>query len=147
MANLEPQTEVTTDLDNFFNLSFDAVGCEQLKQCSVWARIVAIASFAGYLFVLYDWLFGTNKTGFGGVAGGLLSVPLIGGGMVANFYLYRFGANIGRGVQNLDALPVNQGLGQLRQYFKTAGILMIADICIILFLFFMGVMKAMQPGQ
>ncbi|HXD76778.1 MAG TPA: hypothetical protein VN616_03165 [Puia sp.] len=144
MDNFEPQAEPVTDLDNFFNLAFDGIGCDQLKQCSVWARIVALTSFAGYVVLAYDWLFGRNKAALSGGVGALLSMTIIGGGITANYFLYRFGANIGRGVQNLDALPVNQGLGNLRQYFKTAGILMIVDICIFLFAFALGVLATLH---
>jgi hypothetical protein len=140
------QPGVVNDLDNFFNISFDSVVCDQLRQCSFWAKVVAISSFAGYLVVLYLWLFGHGGVSLSGAMIILLGVALVGGGVTANWYLYRFAAKIGRGVGSLDAVPVNQGFGGLRQYFKIAAIVMIVDICIFIAAFLYGMISALHAN-
>jgi len=134
MENQE-QVEPVTDLDNFFHLSFDAISRDQLKQIAMWSKICSITGLIGYLIQLYEWLFGHSRLGSsfgGGVLGILLNVSVIGGGGVVNYFLYRFAVAVSRGVQNTDALHVNSGFNSLRLYFRTAGILAIGIICLIL---------------
>ena len=134
MENQE-QAEPVIDLDNFFHLSFDAIGRDQLKQIAMWAKICSITGLIGYLIQLYEWLFGHSRlgSGFGGGALGiLLNVSVIGGGGVVNYFLFRFAVAVSRGVQNTDALHVNSGFNSLRLYFRTAGILAIGIIGLIL---------------
>lgn len=149
MDTFEPQAdqpEVVNDLDNFFNISFDNTVCEELKQCSLWAKIVAISSFAGYLILLYLWLFGHGRAGLGGVMSSVLGVTVVGGGAIANWYLYRFAARIGRGVSSMDAVPVNQGFSGLRQYFKIAAIILIIDVCFFIVAFLYGLLSALHAN-
>src|SRR5579871_134934 len=50
--------ESGSDLDNFFNLSFDASGLDSLRQLSIWARIISICAFIGFGFSLASAFFG-----------------------------------------------------------------------------------------
>ena len=139
MENQEQtESEPVTDLDNFYQISFDGVSRDQLKQIALWARICSITGLIGYLIQLYDWLFGHSRLGSnfgGGVLGTLFNISLIGGGGVVNYFLYRFAASVSRGVQNTDALYVNHGFNSLRLYFRLAGILVIGMICLVVIAF------------
>jgi hypothetical protein len=135
MENQEQQAGSGTDLDNFFHLSFDGVGLDQLKQISLWARICSIAGLSGYVLQLYGWLFGHSKllaSLGGGVMEVLFNIAVIAGGGTVNYFLYRFAAAVSRGVQNSDPLYVNSGFNSLRLYFKAAGILVIIAIGIVI---------------
>jgi hypothetical protein len=147
MENQEQQGEMPDDLENFFNISFDLVGLDQLKQISVWARICSITGMLGYLIQLYGWLFGHWRM-FAGLGGGLMEVLLnlvvIGGGGVVNWFLYRFAAAVTRGVQNSDALYVNSGFNSLRLYFKTAGILVIVAMGVVILAIISFILSASQ---
>jgi hypothetical protein len=137
MENQE-QAEPVTDLDNFYQISFDGVSRDQLKQIALWAKICSISGLIGYLIQLYEWLFGHSRLGsnFGsGVLGALFNICLIGGGGVVNYFLFRFAAAVSRGVQNTDALHVNSGFNSLRLYFRLAGILVIGMICLVVIVF------------
>jgi hypothetical protein len=145
MENLEPPTESVNDLDNFFHLSFDMVSREQLKQIALWSKICSITGMIGYLIQLYEWLFGHSRLGSGfggGVFGVLFTLSAVGGGGVVNYFLYRFAVSVSRGVQNTDALYVNSGFNSLRLYFRAAGILVIAIICIII----LGIIQGILAG-
>jgi hypothetical protein len=136
MENME-QPEITNDLDNFFHLSFDAIGREHLKQVASWAKIASIAAIASYAVHLFLVLFGHSRfASFGDVWSTLLNVTIVGGGATVNYFLYRFAVAAGRGVQSMDALHVNSGFNSLRLYFKSAGILAIITICLILIYIF-----------
>lgn len=137
MENQE-QAEPVTDLDNFYQISFDGVSRDQLQQIALWAKICSVTGLVGYLIQLYDWLFGHSRPGAdfgGGVLGALFNLSLIGGGGVVNYFLYRFAAAVSRGVQNSDALHVNSGFNSLRLYFRLAGILVIGMICLLVLFF------------
>jgi hypothetical protein len=138
------QPEAVNELDNFFNLSFDTVSREQLRQIALWSKISSICAFAGYLFSLAAAIFGNRVAGlseeYAEVAGSLragnilrtLALVLVGG--IINYFLYRFAVAVGQGVQRMDALRVNTGFNSLRLYFKISGILLIIFLsCILLF--------------
>jgi hypothetical protein len=146
MENQE-QAEPVTDLDNFFHLSFDAISRDQLKQIAMWAKICSITGLIGYLIQLYEWLFGHSRLGSnfgGGFLGVVFILFFVGGGGVINYYLYRFAAAVSRGVQNTDALHVNNGFNSLRLYFRTAGILAIIIICVLFIGFLVGLLSALR---
>jgi hypothetical protein len=135
MENQE-QPEPVNELENFFNLSFDSIGREHLKQIALWAKICSIISLIGYVVQLYLWLFGNGRAmpGIGsGFIGGLLTVAVVGGGATINYFLYRFAVVVSRGVENTDAYYVNSGLNSLRMYFKTFSIVVIVALCIFFF--------------
>lgn len=137
MENQE-QAQPVTDLDNFYQISFDGVSRDQLKQIALWAKICSVTGLVGYLIQLYEWLFGHSRLGSnfgGGALSALFNLSLIGGGGVINYFLYRFAAAVSRGVQNMDALHVNNGFNSLRLYFRLAGILVIGVICLLVLFF------------
>lgn len=129
MENPE-QPELTNELDNFFNLSFDAIGRDHLKQIALWSKIASIAGLVSYAILLFLAIFGHTRLGSGNFWSLLLNVTVVGGGATVNYFLYRFATAVNRGIQNTDALYVNSGFNSLRMYFKTAGILAILVLCL-----------------
>lgn len=137
-----PSVETGTDLDNFFNLSFDSVGLDTLRQLSLWARIISICAFIGYVFSLAAALFGHMRTSAltdegssmaafsrgSNLLGTFLGV-IIGG--VINYFLYRFAVGLDRGVKSMDVLKVNEGFNSLRIYFRILGIILIVVLAIL----------------
>ncbi len=138
------QPEIVNELDNFFNLSFDAGSREQLKQIALWAKICSICAFAGYIISLIVAIFGhkdisaeAEEFNFGvyfrsgnSIVGVLFTI-VIGG--IINYFLYRFAVAVGQGVQSMDAVKVNSGFSSLHIYFKILGILLIVVLSILLF--------------
>jgi hypothetical protein len=136
------QPEINTELDNFFNLSFDAGSREQLKQTALWSKITSICGFISYFIALIVNIFGHNKTyNLDGTLNdassfrvgnfiGTLIVVVVGG--ILNYILYRFAVAVGQGVQSMDALKVNTGFNSLHQYFKMLGILLIIGLSLLL---------------
>jgi hypothetical protein len=144
-----PSSEPGTDLDNFFNLSFDMVGLDTLRQLSLWAKIISICAFIGYAFSLAGALFGHQKSSayfddqsFSATAGrasnilGTFLAVIIGGAI--NYFLYRFAVGVDRGVRSMDALKVNEGFNSLRIYFKILGIILIIVLAILLIAILIG---------
>lgn len=129
-------------LDNFFNISFDASARGQLKQVALWAKICTLCAFIGYGIAMIVAIFGhkdysleAGENSFGAYArarSGTLTIWTILtvlGGVIINYFLYRFAIAAERGVQSMDPLKVNEGFNNLRIYFKILGILLI--ICLV----------------
>jgi hypothetical protein len=143
MENQQP--EIINQLDNFFNISFDANMRAQIKQVALWAKICALCAFAGYVVTLVVVIFGQRDysleaEGFsvsaflrsgsaGGSIVGVLVSALVGG--IINYFLYRFAAATGRGVESMDTLKVNEGFNSLRIYFKIFGIILIVSLSLV----------------
>ncbi len=141
MENQTPLVESGNDLDNFFNLSFDTIGIDTLRQASLWAKIISICSFVGYIFSLVSAFFAEPKipTAYENSAAfsvvrtttviSTIFVVII--GAVINYFLYRFAVGVDRGVKSMDTIKVNEGFNSLRTYFKILGILLIIALAII----------------
>jgi hypothetical protein len=137
-----PPSETGTDLDNFFHLSFDMVGLDTLRQLSLWAKIISLCAFIGYVFSLATVFFGHPKSSplddeqstavaVTRTANILITFLAVIIGAAINYFLYRFAVGIDRGVRSMDALKVNEGFNSLRIYFKILGIILIIVLVII----------------
>jgi hypothetical protein len=133
--------ESSHQLDNFFDISFDAEARGILSQIALWAKICALCAFIGYGIVLIIAIFGHKDysapaEGFdlgayvrmGGIGMALVSA-LIGG--FINYFLYRFAKSIGQGIQSMDTGVLNDGFNNLRIYFKIFGVLMIIVLSLV----------------
>jgi hypothetical protein len=144
----QPQSEVINELDNFFNLSFDADAQRQLRQIALWAKICSLSAFAGYIISIVVAIFGhkdysleAEGFSFGGVIRSgnsgspiaILITVVIGG--IINYILYRFAIAVDQGVQSSDALKVNTGFNTLHIYFKILGIGMMIAFGLIILVF------------
>jgi hypothetical protein len=144
-----PPSETGTDLDNIFNLSYDMAGLDTLRQLALWAKIISVCAFIGYVFSLAGALFGHPKSSALlddqspalGVARtsnilGTFLIVIIGGAI--NYFLYRFAVGIDRGVRSMDTLKVNEGFNSLRIYFKILGIILIIALAIVVLVVLIG---------
>ena len=143
------QPEITSELDNFFNLSFDANAREQLKQIALWAKICSLSAFAGYAISLVVAIFGhkdysmeAEGFSFGGYirSGTPLSsviITIIVGGII-NYFLYRFATSVGQGLQSMDSVQLNTGFNSLRIYFKIFGVFLIIALSLVALVVFIG---------
>jgi hypothetical protein len=131
----------SNQLENFFNISFDAATRAHIKQAAVWAKITSLCAFIGYGISLVVAIFGRQdysenteslRVGTYYRAGnifGVLIVIVIGG--IINYFLYRFAAAAAAGVDAMDNIRTNEGFNSLRIYFKICGILLIIGLSIL----------------
>jgi hypothetical protein len=128
--------EQDNQLENMFNVSYDADARARIKSIAMWAKICALCAFAGYLFSLIVAIFGhvnynMEAEGFsfgtyfqaGKSLIGVVITIVIGGAI--NYFLYKFGVDGSRGIENMDVPKLNEGLNSLRTYFKILGVLTI----------------------
>jgi hypothetical protein len=155
----QPQPEIINELDNFFNLSFDANSREQLKQIALWSKICSICAFAGYIVSLIVAIFGhkdlsLEADGFSFGAyfrssnNSLVSVliTIVIGGII-NYFLYRFAVAVGEGLESTDALKVNTGFNSLHIYFKILGIGLIIGLSLLVLIFFVALIAGMTGSR
>ncbi|HTQ28764.1 MAG TPA: hypothetical protein VMI35_11570 [Puia sp.] len=128
-------------LEKFFDISFDNSSREHIKTIATWARIMAICAFAGYVLVLIVAFFGklkrteiidaegytriTTSSRAGTILATLIAVAI---GSLLNYFLYRFSVAAKEGVTGMNQLKLNEGLGELKTYFKILGILLIIGL-------------------
>jgi hypothetical protein len=149
----QPQPEVTNQLDNFFNLSFDTDARQQLRQIALWSKICSLSAFAGYVISLVVAIFGhkdysLEAEGFsfgayvrsGNSLVGVLITAVCGG--ILNYFLYRFAVAVDQGIQSSDALKVNTGFNSLRIYFKILGI----GLVVVFSLLILGILIGLIAG-
>lgn len=152
--------EEQNQLDNFFNLSFDAAARAQLKRVALWAKICSICAFVGYALSLAITILNqVNHTdyaleaegfsiraslGSGGSPGSTAVVIIIGG--ILNYFLYRFAVAATQGVGAMDTVKLNEGLSSLRTYFKIFGILMLIILVVGGLAIIIGIMSRMTAA-
>jgi hypothetical protein len=149
--------ENENQLDSFFKIALDEKNREDLKTISMWAKIAAICAFISYGVALIVAFFGKLTTNtFGaqtetvssfaraGAIGGSLIAALI--GTAINYFLYRFATDTKLGLANLDQIKLNEGLRNLKTYFKILGIILL--ICLIFggLIFIVAMFAAMGRG-
>src|SRR5579863_1266621 len=129
-------------LDSFFKISFDEDAREQLKTIVLWARICAICAFISYTVALIVAIFGktvsstyseqsyqvTSYLRTWTIASALISGII---GFAVNYFLYRFTADAKQGLEAVDQVKLNEGLINLKTYFKIIGILFLILLIIV----------------
>lgn len=153
----QPQPEVTNQLDNFFNLSFDTDARQQLRQIALWSKICSLSAFAGYVISLVVAIFGhkdysLEAEGFsfgayvrsGNSLVSVLITAICGG--ILNYFLYRFAVAVDQGIQSSDALKVNTGFNNLRIYFKILGIGLVVVFSLLILGFLIGLIMVLTSA-
>jgi len=140
-------------LDNIFKVSFDDNSREHLKTISIWAKICAVCAFIGYAIALVSAFLGkTQSSTFGNESGlttvspfskgsaiaGALVVAII--GIAINYFLYKFAVDTNEGVSNIDQQKLNDGLRNLKTYYKIFGIILIICLSIGVLAFIFGIL-------
>ncbi|HLY70990.1 MAG TPA: hypothetical protein VKR53_14755 [Puia sp.] len=134
--------ENENQLDSFFKISFDADAREHLKTIVLWARICAICAFISYTIALIVAIFGktvspTYSEQSYQVSSNLktwtIASALISGiiGFAINYFLYRFTAEAKQGLDVVDQVKLNDGLINLKTYFKIIGVLFLIVLIIV----------------
>jgi hypothetical protein len=142
-------------LDNFFNITFDTVTRDQIRQAAVWAKVCALCAFVGYGITLVLAFFqrlptmaGAEGVDFSSFRTRIVLVALltvIVGGLI-NYSLYRFATSTIKGMDALDNVNTNEGFNNLRRYFKIYGILLIIVLSFSV-LAFLAALLGMGLGQ
>ena len=130
------------DQDNsFLKVTFDDNAREQLKAIALWAKICAICAFVSYAIALVVAFLGKTKTvAFGNenaviastskvaaIAGAVISAII---GCAINYFLYRFAIDAKKGLDSIDQVKLNEGLLNLKTYFKILGIIVLIALII-----------------
>lgn len=118
--------------DSMFNISIEGAARDFLATAATWARIIAIVGFitAG-LSVLEAIIGKQGETGasiigstLGAIIGAVITVAI-------NIFLFRFATNIMSSLSNMSQVQFNEGVNNLRTYFKILGIIMIIVLSLV----------------
>lgn len=118
------------------NIHFKLEVTPKIKQdfttAAVWASIVAIVGFISAAISLLNGL----------LLGALVSVVISAGiAVLLNVYLFQFGKASKKAIENNDATQLDEGLINLKTYFKIYGILMIIVIVFFVFALLMALIS------
>ena len=129
-----------------FNISIEGAARDFLATAATWARIIAIVGFitAG-LSVLEAIIGKQGETGasiigstLGAIIGAVITVAI-------NIFLFRFATNIMSSLSNMSQVQFNEGVNNLRTYFKILGIIMIIVLSlVVLIVMFYGLGKGLR---
>jgi hypothetical protein len=145
----------SNQLENFFNIVFDASTRAQVRQAAVWAKVCALSAFIGYGIALIVAIFGhygyTTESESGLRIEGVVRttsimtvlVSALFGGFI-NYFLYRFAASTVKGMDSLDTVKTNAGFDSLRIYFKIYGIILIVAFSLIGLVFLGGIIVGLS---
>ena len=136
--------ENQSPFDNIFHIQVETEAKGLLYTTAKWAKITAIIGFVSAGLTVVSLVFGIQRTGgqFAGLMAGtsfLFVVPFLVASIILNIFLLRFANSTVHGLDSMNQSSFNQGIGQLRYYFKTLGILIIIiiSLAILAILFFM----------
>jgi membrane protein YqaA with SNARE-associated domain len=127
--------------DSFLKVTFDDNAREQLNTIALWAKICAICAFISYAIALIVAILGrtrstafgdenalvTSSTKVGAIAGAVIGAVI---GYAINYFLYRFATDAKRGLESIDQVKLNEGLLNLKTYFKILGIIVLIALII-----------------
>ena len=149
--------ENKNQLDNIFNITFDDSSSNNLRTIVLWARICALCAFIGYAVALLAAFLGKVPVPDNGASGLALSFgkgSLIAGALVSaiigcaiNYFLYRFAADAGKGLADMNQIKLNEGLINLKTYFKIVGILLLIVLIICGLAFLIVIIAAAVSGK
>jgi hypothetical protein len=127
--------------NSFLKVTFDDNAREQLKTIALWAKICAICAFISYAIALIVAFLGRTRTTTYGdenavvasttkaaaIAGAVISAVI---GYAINYFLYRFATDTKQGLDGIDQVKLNEGLLNLKTYFKILGIILLIVLII-----------------
>lgn len=129
------QTEKQADL--FSDLSFDVTARQYLRSIARSAMIIVVVAVIGYLLSVADLVMGRPaRAGLDDLstAQKSLSVVMILVGLLINYFLYRFAAEAGKGLNSLDQQQLNSSFSNLKNYFVATTIIFVILLFCVLFL-------------
>jgi len=124
---------------SIFDFKFDETSKEQLRGLAHWTLIIAIASVISIVLGLIRAFTMQKTVRFGNqdietvktssnVATSIVSAVI---GLLIAYLLYQFSVNTKKGIDNLSQADLNKGLGSLKSYFLTYGIILIIVIVVV----------------
>jgi hypothetical protein len=127
------------NFNNLLNLEMSPKLREDLRTASTWGRLVAIMGLCSSLFSLLR----SFSLGGSQIVGGLISVTL---SVVLYIFLLKFGSQVKKGIDTNDQEAFNDGLVNLKMYFKIIAYLIIIFLIIaalaILFIIVLAMLKS-----
>ena len=116
-------------IDNIFNLTLEGTAKELLQTAATWARITAIASFVSAGVSVLVAIIGKPGQSTAVIVGSVIGA-LIGTGITIlfNIFLLRFATNTTASFSNMNQVQFNEGISNLRTYFKIVGIFVIIGL-------------------
>lgn len=126
----------SNQLDNPFNISLEGNTRELLLTAATWARIIAIVAFVSAGLSVLNAIIG--KPGISGAASIfsiMIALIMAAITVVINLFLYRFATNSTESLSNMSQVQFNEGIGNLKTYFKILGIIIIIVLAIIALIF------------
>jgi Family of unknown function (DUF5362) len=121
--------------DNLFHLNIEGAAREFLDTAATWARIIAIVGFisAGLsLVAAFVSKSSSNSAAMvGGIFGALISAAIT---VAINLFLYRFATHTKSSLSSMNQGEFNEGIINLKTYFKILGIIMIIALALIVLL-------------
>ena len=115
---------------NLFQLSVDHETSEELRRCSYWAKIVAIAAFisAGLsmIFVFVNPEYASQR-----ILMIMVTIMMTVITVVINVFLYRFATKTTDAINNMSQNDLAEGISGLQTYFKIMGIILIIVLSIL----------------
>jgi hypothetical protein len=129
--------ENNSNQDNsLFQLTIVGAARDLLQTAATWARIVAIVGFISGGLSLLGLIFGTPSANAAAVAGTtLLMLPFVVLGVIINVFLFKFATNTLASLSNMSQVQFNEGVNNLRTYFKIIAILIIIVLAIVFIVF------------
>ncbi len=116
--------EETNKPGSIFEFSFTEKLKGDIRMAAIWARVVAIFSFIASAITLLNSM--RNGSLFFACIMTAISVTV-------SIYLFNFGAKTKKGIENVAQDELEEGLNDLRSYFKISGIVLLV-VMIIVFL-------------
>ena len=124
--------ENNPSLGNLFNLGVDPSARDYLRSAASWAKIIAYFNFISAGLSIIDAAFGTpGQTQMGVASSVVFTMIVVGIIVVINIFLLRFANNTLNSLANMNQQEFNEGINNLRIYFKIWGILFIILVSII----------------
>ena len=115
---------------NLFQLSIDNETSEELRRCSYWARIVAIAAFiSAALSMIFAFISPEYESQRMLMITVTIMMVVI--SIVVNVFLYRFATKTTAGINNMNQQDFAEGIAGLQTYFKITGIILIIVLSMI----------------
>lgn len=126
--------------DEIIDAPFSQKLKDNLRPAASWARISAIVSFVSAGLSLLESLRRGNI--FGSFITAAISVTIA-------IYLFNFGNQTKKGIDNIDQPELEEGLNSLRRYFKIITILLIvgASIGLLVFIYYASTLRSFSTDS
>lgn len=132
--------------DSMFNLSIEGAARDFLSTAATWARIIAIVGFVSAGLSILQAIIGkpgqTGATIVGSALGAIIGAAIT---VAINIFLFRFATNTTASLSNMNQVQFNEGVNNLRTYFKIVGILLIIVLSLaVLVVMFFGLGRGLR---